>query len=204
MLRTLSLVSCCSLLSALLFAQTQPAAEGHVSSLWVGAEISTFNPDYGCDSASPFVCWDYQLLGFTPLVYVNDLLLHRIGVGGEARILRWRGPIGNVTESSYLAGPRVRLFRFKKAQFNSKFDFGSANIAVPRHGPGDGNHFAIAPGLLAEFKVKPRLTVLTEYEYQFWPNFQGAPTSGTSGCCGLSPNGFSLGVSYQVYRVGWK
>lgn len=200
MIRALSLMSCCFLLSAVSFSQTQPAAEAQNHSVWVGAEFSTFNPDYGCGSASPFVCWDHQLLGFAPLAYVNGVLLHRIGVEAEARILHWRGPDGGVTESSYLAGPRIGLLRWKKAYLVGKIGFGDANIAIPRHGPGDGNHFAFAPGFIAEFKLRPRLVVRSDYEYQVWPSFKGAPTSTTSGCCGLTPNGFSLGLSYEVHK----
>jgi hypothetical protein len=203
MLRTLSLISCCFLFSTGLSAQTRPAAEGYASSVWVGAEVSTFNPDYGCDSASPFVCGDHQLLGFAPLVYLNNVLLHRIGVEGEARLLHWRGPTGGVTESSYLAGPRFAFLRWKKAYFIGKVGVGNANIAIPKS-PGDGNHFAYAPGFIAEFKLRPRFTARTEYEYQFWPNFKGVPTKTTSGCCGLTPNGFSLGFSYEVHKTGWK
>ena len=197
MLKMPSLVSCCFFLSSMLFAQTDPAAEGHGRSLWVGGEISTFNPDWGCVSASPFTCWNHQLLGFVPVVDANDLLRHKIGVEGEARIMRWHGPEG-YADSSYLVGPRFGLFRLKEWYFSGKVGLGNAEISV--HDAGNGNHFAIAPGFIAEFKLRPRLAVRAEYEYQIIPGFKGTPTNTTSGCCGLTPNGFSLGLSYAVLR----
>lgn len=197
MLKLVSLIVTCFLLPATLFAQSSPAAEGRrAPSIWVGGEISMFNPDWGCKDSSPFTCVNHQLLGFAPFVDVDNLLLHRVGVEGEARILHWRGPGSGLTESTYLAGPRFGLVHFNNSLYLSgKVGFGNANIVVPNHAAGDGNHFAYAPGFIFEYRVSHRLDARAEYEYQIWPNFQGSTT-----CCGLTPNGFSLGFSYKVIR----
>ena len=206
MLKVLSLVLCFFLLPAVLFAQSRPSAEGGGSSLWVGGEISTFNPDYECASGSPLSCWDHQLLGFAPFVDAVNLL-PRLGMGeglgieGEARFLHWRGPYSGFTESSYLVGPRFGLVRVKDSlRLIGKVGVGRANIALPPGSPGNGDHFAYAPGIIAEVKVTPRVLVRGGYEYQVWPGFKGVRTSTTTGCCGLTPNGFSLGLSYELLR----
>jgi hypothetical protein len=202
MLKVLGLIVLCFLLPAALVAQSFPSAEGRRGmTVWVGGEVSMFNPDWGCKDDSPFTCGGGQLLGFAPFVDANNLLIHRVGVEGEARILHWRGPGQGLTESSYLVGPRVGLFQLKNAIFFSgKFVVGNANITVPNHGPGDGNHLAIAPGFIGEFRLSRRLAMRGEYEYQLWPSFKGVATSTTSGTGGLTPNGFSLGVSYRLFR----
>jgi hypothetical protein len=181
------------LLSATLSAQSFPSAEGPRLTVSAGAEISLFNPDYGCKDNSPFMCFGQQLLGVAPFVDANHLFFQRLGAEGEARFLHWRGPGGGLTESSYMAGPRVGLIGFRRSIYlSAKVLVGSANINIPKSAAGNGTHLAYAPGAVAEFKVTRRLTARVDYEYQIWPNFIGSG--------GLTPNGFSLGLSYMILR----
>ena len=184
------------LLSVPLAGQSLPSAEGPNASVWVGAEMSTFNPDFGCDNSSPFLCWGHHLLGFGPYVNTNDFLLQRVGVEGEARFLHWLGP-GELTESTYLAGPRARLFRYREYLLSAKFLVGDARLNVSG-GPGSGQYFAYAPGLTVEHPIGRRLGVRFGYEYQRWPSFKGVGAGHQHQ--GLTPNGFSVGVSYAVFR----
>ncbi len=192
MLKILSLLASCLVLSATLFAQSLPSAERGGASVWAGAEVSTFNPDYGCVDASPFKCWDNHLWGIAPFVDVNHLIFQRLGVEGEARFLPWNGPSG-LTQSNYLAGPRVGLVHFRTRLFVSgKFLMGLGHLDVAGHGGGAGNYFAYAPGATFDVKVKKRLTARVDYEYQIWPSFFGGG--------GLTPNGLSFGLSYALLR----
>lgn len=192
MLKKLSLLSSCLLFSTTLFAQSLPSAERGGVSVWAGAEISTFNPDYGCKDASPFACWDHQLLGIAPFVDANHLVFQRLGAEGEARFLPWRGPSG-LTQSSYLAGGRVGLLHFRsRFFFTGKFLLGLGHIDTPNHGPESGNYFVYSPGAILEVRIKKRLSARVDYEYQIWPSFSGGG--------GLTPNGFSFGVSYALLR----
>ncbi len=189
------------LLSATLSAQSLPSAEGPRVSVWVGAELSTFNPDYGCSDNSPFICGGQQLIGVAPLVDANHLFFPRLGAEAQARFLHWRGPGAGLTESSYLAGPRFGLLSFKRTIFLSgKLLVGSANLHLPSSAAGSGTYFAYAPGGVAEFRITRRLTARADYEYQVWPYFKGVPSATTTGTGGLTPNGFSLGVSYAILR----
>jgi hypothetical protein len=191
MLKWLSLFSSCFLLSVTLSAQSLPSAERGGLSVWAGAEISTFNPDYGCKDSSPFTCWDHQLVGIAPFVDANHLVFQRLGAEGEARFLPWRGP-GGMTQSNYLAGPRVGVLHFKnKVYFTAKVLMGLGHIDLPAHGAGSGNYFVYAPGAVFDFRLKKRLMARVDYEYQIWPSFSDG---------GLTPGGFSCGLSYALFR----
>lgn len=179
-----------------LAAQSRPSAEGGGLSVWVGASISSFNPDYGCKDNSPFACFDRQLLGISPYADANRLLFHRVGAEGQARFLHWRGP--GLTESTYMAGPRVNLYRYKKAMLSAKFLVGEAHIDLGSGNAGSGNYFAYAPGAAVDFPVTNRVFARVDYEYQRWPSFQGSSTG--SGHGGLTPNGLSVGLSYAILR----
>ena len=195
MLKRLCLIGASLLLTIPLTAQTFPAAEGPGISLWAGASVSIFNPDYGCSSNSPFSCGN-QLIGIAPYVHTNGFLLRRVGVEGQARFLHWHGPSG-LTESTYLAGPRIYLVRYKKLMFTGKFMIGDAHFDI-KGATGTGNYLAYAPGAGVDYHIKRRLLARVDYEYQIWPSFQG--TQAGSGHGGLTPNGFSVGLSYAIWH----
>ena len=161
-------------------------------SVRVGAEVSSFNPDYGCPTDSPFKCGGHQLLGVSPFVDANHVLFRRLGFEAQARILPWRGPGGGLSESSYMAGPKISLARFRSVGFSGKFLAGGAHLSVPARSAGGGQYFAMAPGFIADMRVTRRVFVRAEYEYQMWPNFLGGG--------GLTPNGFSFGFEYALKR----
>src|SRR6266567_1619159 len=182
-----------------LAAQVPPAAEGGRAgiSLWIGASISTFNPDYGCPNSSPFSCWEHHLIGVGPYLDTNYFLFDRIGAEGEARLLLFHGP-GTLIETSYLAGPRMRLFRSGNLNLNAKFLVGQAHLDVPGLLLGGGSYFAYAPGVAIDYRVAPYIAVRVEYEYQRWPGYKPFK-SGSGALGGLTPNGLSFGVSYAIH-----
>jgi opacity protein-like surface antigen len=140
------------------------------------------------------------VLGISPFVDLDHLFLRRLGAEGEMRFLRWGGPAnGAITEDSYLAGPRYDLLHLKdRLRGTARLMFGGAHLAVPKGDAGGGGYFVYAPGGIVEFKVTRRVSARAEYEYQIWPTFSGIKTTSTSGTGGLSPNGFSFGVSYEI------
>lgn len=194
MSRKLWLLAACCLLSAKLFAQTQYSAEGVHPTVWVGAEISTFNPDYGCRKSSPFSCWTNQLIGITPYAEAHHLLFRRLGAEGEARFLHWRGP-GVLTETSYLAGPRIDIVQYRRLLLGAKIVAGIGHFSA-NGGAGEGNYFVYAPGATLDYRLSRKLSARVDYEYQEWPSFKGSGT----GTGGLTPNGLSFGISYAVIR----
>ena len=186
-----SLFALLLLFSPTVFAQSAPAAEGSGRSIWVGAEGSTFNPDWGCTSSSPFTCWDHQLLGIAAFTDVNHLI-GKIGVEGEARWLNWRGPGNGIKQSNYLGGPRYQFYNSRRFSANVKFLAGGATF---HHKNSWEGWVAFAPGMTFGYRVSPRFLVRVDYEYQMWPGFVG-----TKGSHGLTPNGFSVGASYRLFH----
>ena len=184
------------LFAASMLAQSRESATSGPVTLSAGIEISTFNPDWGCLNASAFSCWNGHLLGLAALADANHVW-RGLGVEGEARWLHWQGPGQGLMESSYLAGPRYPLYRKRSFGFYAKALFGEGRITRPLN-LGSGSYFAIAPGGTVEYGFTPRVTVRAEYEYQFWPSFQGLPGEPKNG---LTPNGFSFGVSYRLPGV---
>lgn len=187
---------------AVLLAQSPRSAVGGESSLWVGGEFSSFNPDYACRSNSPFQCNGHLLMG--PTVTVDYNLRSKWGAEGEARWLHWNG-VGNQTESNYVIGGRYRAYRLGRLDLWVKLLLGGGWIKTPNYpvaGSLEGSYFIYVPGGTLDYPLTHRLRIRGDYEYQMWPSFEGPPTvSGTTYVLhnhGLSPNGFSLGVEYRI------
>ena len=202
MLKKIGLFAALAILSpAALFAQSQKSAIGGDASLWAGGEVSYFDPDYSCTGGYVWSC-SQDMLGAGALVDFN--LRSKWGAEGEARWLHWNG-VGEQVESSYMAGPRYRLYRHNRFDFWARVLAGGGWITTPYYPAIDslkGSYFAFAPGGSIDYRVSHRLIVRADYEYQFWPSFQGPPTYSPTGAPiqhngGLTPNGVSLGILYR-------
>ena len=176
-----------------LLAQSEHAATSAIP-VEVGAEFSTFNSDWGCNSSAPFACWGNELLGLGVVGDVNHIV-GKIGVEGEARWLHWGGPADNVSQSNYLVGPRYPIYRLGNALFLIKLPVGVSHMSSTSLGT--GNYFTLAPGGTMEYRLNKRVMARVGYEYQIWPSFSGKPNLPNNG---LTPNGFSAGVSYRLVR----
>jgi hypothetical protein len=193
-------VAAFALLSVPLAAQAPPSAEVRSgATAWIGASVSTFNPDYGCADSSPFSCGEHQLIGVVPHLDTSSFLFGRIGVECEARLMLFHGP-NYMVQTSYMGGPRVRLFRYKEFLLTGKFLLGYAHLDIT---PllGDGGYFAYAPGGAIDYRFLNYLSARIDYEYQRWPGYK-CFKCGDGGAGGLTPNGFSFGVSYAIHRAG--
>jgi hypothetical protein len=181
-------------------AQVAPAGQsgtGAGVTWWVGGAFSTFNPDYGCADSSPFSCGDRQLMGVATYLDSSPFLWGRVGLEGEVQLLLFHGPI-TLVENSYMGGPRFRIFRYRNLTFSAKVLAGEGHLDVPAPGLGGGNYFAYAPGGAFDSRVAPHIAVHVGYEYQIWPGY-GPFKGGSGGRGGLTPNGFSFGVSYAFH-----
>ena len=202
MFQRLCSLSACILMAAAatLHAQTSPSAERGAVSLWVGGEFSTFNPDWGCGSSSPFSRGCKQLMGIGTVGDFNHLFFSRLGAEAEGKFLHWGGHVAGLSEDSYLFGPRFVLYRTKRLfVLNGKFLLGGGHANIPS-GPGTGTYFVYALGTVADFRMSKRWSARVDYEYQAWPGFKGISTATTTGTGGITPNGFSFGLSYAVLR----
>ena len=186
---------------AALLAQSQKSAIGGDASLWAGGEASYFNPGYSCSGNWVWNC-SHDQYGAAALVDFN--LNQKIGAEGEARWLHWNG-LGNMTESTYVLGPRYRFYRRGRVSFWVKAEFGGGWITTPYYPAVDslkGSFFLYEPGGTVDYRLSRHLLVRGDYEYQIWPSFQAPDTTGNLGAPvahngPLTPNGFSVGVMYR-------
>lgn len=191
------------LLPAALLAQSPVAASGGEASFWAGAEVSTFNTDWGCAHNGPLSCFQQQVRG--PSAFFDFNARRKWGVEGEARWLDWNGQ-GKMTISNYLAGGRYQLLQYHGLTGWGKLLVGGGWIQTPNYpiaGSLKGSFFAWAPGAAVEYPLRGRFALRGDYEYQIWPSFYGPPSTGPTGGLvqhnhGLTPNGFSLGFTYRV------
>ncbi len=167
------------------YAQVAPSVQGGNSTLWAGAEASSFDSDYDTKT---------RLIGIGALVDYN--VTQRLGIEGEGRWLKWNGT-GQQSQSDYLIGAKGRLFQYHRFSANAKILFGGVFITYPNKF-GTGSYFAFAPGGYGEYRISRRFAIRGDYEYQFLPKapgFEGLPSHG------LNPNGFSVGVMYRILGV---
>jgi hypothetical protein len=168
--------------AAAVYAQVSPSVTGTGFSLWAGGEYSNFAPDYGSN----------RLNGLGFIIDVNAT--PRIGAVGEARWLHWSGS-GGETQSDYLSGVKYRMFKSGPLSFNAKFLLGGVWITFPGD-IGSGSYFALAPGGFVDFHLTHRLLIRGDYEYQFLPSAPDIPPFPSHG---LTPNGVSIGVEYNIF-----
>lgn len=190
------------LLPAALIAQNPRSAIGGESSLWAGVDFATYNPDYDCNGSYPFSCFQAQVRG--PGAFVDYNIHPKWGAEGEARWLDWNGH-GNQKISNYMGGGRYRVVRYHRMDLWAKMLFGGGWITTPNYpdaGSLKGSYFAYVPGVEFEYPLLRKLKLHGAYEYEIWPSFAGPPTYNSSGAIvyhnnGLTPSGFSLGVTWR-------
>lgn len=180
----------------MLNAQARESADEAGHSLQGGAEFSIYNPDFYCTSNSPFSCGDgYPLI--RGIGVFGDFNVHpRWGAEGEARWLHWDGVRGQV-ESTYMIGPRYRVYRWKRFDAWAKFLVGVGGITTKGYPAPDtlkGTMLVYAPGGSVTFELNRKFAVRGDYELQKWPAFAVLPPHNH----GLTPNGVSIGVTYTI------
>ena len=157
--------------------QALPTATGPGANITLGGAFSIYQEDYG-----------KQYLGGAS-VYTDIHPHWRYGVEAEARWLRLNQS-EEVTESSYLIGPRVIVSPHAKAlEPYVKMLFGAGRITLPFH-YAQGGFLAYAPGGGLDYSLNNAIKVrVIDFEYQRWPDFPYGP---------LSPFGISFGVSVRL------
>ena len=171
------MIACCG--ARAMRGQAVATASGPGSYVAVGGGVSDFQMDYGHRDVGG---------GF---VYADVNPQWRVGLEGEARFLRWHST-EEVTESSYVGGLRVALWRPGRWQPYGKFLAGMGRITLP-FGYAHGSFLAYAPGAGIDFEASDRVTVrVLDFEYQRWPQFTYGP---------LNPYGISAGISVRLNGV---
>lgn len=186
MIRKYLLLATLLLLPAISRAQVVAAGRGGNQQLFAGGYFSDFSPDYGFQRL-------YGIGGF-----VDYNLTPRLGAEAEARFLRFH-QLSNIHEDNYLIGPKINFGR-RKFIFYGKGLLGIGEFNFPQN-VAHGGYFAVALGGGVDYRLSHRFYVRGDYEYQIWPGFVGPPDppSTANRPNGLSPNGFSAGISYRIF-----
>lgn len=167
--------------ASLAAAQAVPSAEKGNSSLWVGEAFSRFQPDYGPSA-------------LTGVAAFLDYNRGRWGLELKARFLQF-GSVQGETQSDYLAGPRLLVWRRRRFRPFAGLLLGTGTMQFPSP-IGTGSYFIYAPLGGAEYRVSGRVAVRGDYEYQFWPKAPGIPGEPSHG---LNPAGVTAGVSFRLF-----
>jgi hypothetical protein len=184
--RSLLLLSFSSLLVPALHAGAQVSVDaiGDGKHLYAGVEGSDFKPDYNPIGG--------RLYGYG---FFADYMVSRyLGAEGEIRLLDLNKPSGQ-TQKNFFAGPIVDAYRYHRFTGYGKLMLGIDSINYPS-GIGYGTYFAFAPGGGVEYRLNSRLKLRGEYEYQFVRSAPGFPNQPSNG---LTPSGYSGGISYRIY-----
>jgi hypothetical protein len=185
------------LLPCVLIAQTKESADANLPSVQAGTEFSVYNPDFYCTGNSPFSCGRSLPLIKGIGIFADYNIHNRWGAEGEARWLHWDGE-GAQVESTYLIGPRFRIYTWRRMGIWAKFLAGAGGIRTanyPTPPSLKGTMFVYAPGGSVDYRLNRKFAVRVDYEQQKWPTFGISPPHNHS----LSPNGFSFGIAYRVW-----
>lgn len=175
-----------------LAAQTQPAATQGGLPLMVGGGVSDYNIDFGGGRRmmgfSAWADWGFSRLRWRPVQgFGVEATGHDIRLGIPAGFSRMR-------EDSLLAGPTYTLRRSKRVHPYAKYLLGVSSIDFPPY-PGGYDHdtrtiSALGGGV--DVHAHGNFWLRGDYEYQRWKHIFGQNA--------LTPNGFTLGLSYDFRR----
>lgn len=181
----LAVVAAC-LLAGAAHGQVAASATGPGRALWAGAEYSTFQASFPYGS-------ERSIWGIG--AFADYHVTAHFAVGAEARFLRFNNFYGE-TEENYLGGVRYEIGTFRRFQPYAQCLAGIGKIRYPFQ-IGNGTYLAVAPAAGVNYRLAQRWTVRGAYEYQFWPN---SPDIADEPEHRLTPNGFSIGVAYRIFR----
>jgi hypothetical protein len=127
-------------------------------------------------------------------IYADLNVFQRYGLEGEARFLDFNNP-GGLTEKSFLGGPFATVYRRGRLSGNVRF-VGGAGLVTYTGGIGYGSYFEFATGGNVEYRFAHKLKARFDYEHQWMPSAPGLPGIPNMG---LTPDGYSGGVSYRIF-----
>ncbi|HEY0759181.1 MAG TPA: outer membrane beta-barrel protein [Acidisarcina sp.] len=173
--------------SGLAHAQVVAASTGGRPALYAGGYYSNFNSDF----KEPTIAKTPRLSGAG--VFVDWNVFGKLGVEGEARFLRFN-QTNDFHSDHYLVGPRYSIRRGNYRPY-VKLLLGAGELNFP-YSLAHGGYFDLAAGGGLDYRLSRRFGLRGDYEYQFWPTAPGLPGAPSHG---LSPNGFSAGISYRIF-----
>jgi hypothetical protein len=175
------------------YAQVVPSATDNDLSITVGGTVSAFNPDFAGT-------WNFQV-PYYPKAQGSDRPLIGLGAYTDIRLSRWvqfevearwqrLNQFEHISQDNYLVGPRLPVYRFKKATVYCKALAGFSQMNFDTFGDhGRYTTTAFGGGIDVKLSRKLRLRV-ADVEYQYWPTWVHSS---------LSPYGASVGIGYKLF-----
>ena len=168
------------------WAQVEESATARQFTITAGGFGSAFFPNDG--SNPPYGSAANHLIGLG--TYVDVHFTHWVQIEGEARWLRFEQYSGEHMDH-YLAGPKVPIHQFGRANVYGKAMIGVGKMTFPNK-YGYGTFTALAFGGGVDYKLSRKLTFrAVDFEFQDWPKF--LPNAS------IRPYGVSVGMSYRVF-----
>jgi hypothetical protein len=173
-------------------AQVVSSATGRQVSITAGGIASIFQPDYiGGYNSNGVVAQASKNPLFGVGAYVDLRFSRWVQIEAEGRWMRWNQFEG-IYQDNYLIGPRLPVYRFRRATVYgkvlagyAKMDFGS----VLGDFRGRFTDMAFGGGVDVKLTKHIRLRA-ADVEYQYYP-YWGNYT--------LSPYGASVGIGYKIF-----
>jgi opacity protein-like surface antigen len=169
------------------YSQVSPAARQGGPPFVVGGGVSDFSIDYGPGK---------RMLGITAWAdwYPNNLpgVLNGLGIEVTGHDINYDRPggIGRMRQDTGLGGPIYTWDRYRNFRPYIKYVMGIGSIDFASSGPYRHDTFGVfAPGGGVEYHAWRHIWIRGDYEYQFWHH--------TFGPHDLTPNGFTVGASYD-------
>jgi opacity protein-like surface antigen len=174
--------------------QTVPEATRGNIPLTIGGGISDYLIDWGfgrrMEGATVWV--DYSFAD-------QFHLLHGIGIEAEGRDINWNRPsnLPKMRQDTGQGGLTYTWVHLRNLDPYAKMlgGIGSIDFPVSKFHPGYSHDtFSVfSPGGGAEYRIRNRVFVRADYEYQFWHQ--------TFGPHDLNPNGITIGATYHLSRT---
>jgi hypothetical protein len=180
--------------------QVVPSATGRQLSITAGGMVSIFQPDYtggwvcaGTCLPSPGSWYPVAQSSNQPLfgagAYVDVRLKRWLQIEAEGRWQRFNQYQG-IYQDNYLIGPRLPIFRVRKATVYGKALGGFSKMQFDSSGD-NGQYTSFAFGGGMDVKLTRRLSLrAVDVEYQYWPWWNSSS---------LSPYGASVGIGYKIF-----
>jgi hypothetical protein len=181
------------------YSQVAPAARSFEPiPITVGAGISEYNPDWNRGRLLGGALW----IDYNPEWLPRPL--HGLGIEAEARDLsmNYTAKNGPIYREDVASGGVLYMWsHYSLFHPYGKFLLGYGNADWNGKQPGvrvEQSRTVTTAGGGIEVEAFHRAWVRADYEYQWWPDFffVDTPAQGS-----LSPQGFTLGVSYHFHQV---
>lgn len=170
-----------------IYSQTLPAARQGGVPIVVGAALSDYSVDWGPGQRMIGIsAWADWLPNSFPGV------MRGLGIEAVGHAINYDVPSGisRMRQDTIQGGPMYVFNPYRGIRPYARYVFGIGSIDFPPSGTYSHDTFFVSsPGGGAEFHAWQHIWIRADYEYQFWHQ--------TFGAHDLTPNGFTVGVSYD-------